>query len=218
MDHPHPLWYGPAMRVIGLTGGIGCGKSTVAALVRARGIPVVDADDLARRIVEPGTPALAEISRTFGEETLTPDGRLDRKRLANIVFSDPTALRTLNAITHPRIIEAAAAALADLRAEGHPLVFFEAALLMEAGWESATTMVVVVTTAPDRQLARLVRRGDVEEADARARIASQMPLADKEARADHIIRNDGDLSALERRVDDLIFDLLEHEPSRRQHQ
>ena len=204
------------MRVIGLTGGIGCGKSTVAALLRARGIPVVDADELARRVVEPGTPALAEIARTFGPTALTPDGQLDRKHLASIVFADPAALQTLNTITHPRILEAAAAALAELRAAGHRLVFFEAALLLEAGWVRATPEVVVVTTTPDRQLARLLRRGDVEESDARARIASQMPLAQKEARADHIIRNDGDLSELERRVDSLVFDLLGHDPSRRQ--
>lgn len=119
------------MRVIGLTGGIASGKSTVAAMLRALGAPIVDADLLAREVVEPGTPALAEIEARFGAEVLGPDGRLDRKRLGERVFADPGARAALNAITHPRIAQASAAALAELATAGHKVAFYEAALLVE---------------------------------------------------------------------------------------
>lgn len=195
------------MRVLGLTGGIGCGKSTVAALLEARGVPVVDADRLGREVVAPGSDGLREIVASFGAEVLLPDGALDRKGLAARVFVSPDALARLNAITHPRIATLASSRLRALADAGHPLAALEAALLLEAGWDRIADEVVVVTTTPALQLRRLLQRGDVSETDARARIASQLPLAAKEARADHVIRNDGSLSDLEARVDALIHTL-----------
>lgn len=202
------------MRVLGLTGGIGCGKSTVAALLEARGVPVVDADQLGREVVAPGSGALRELVAAFGAGILRADGTLDRKGLAAVVFNDRGALRHLDAITHPRIAALATERLRALRDAGHTLAALEAALLLEAGWDRVTDAVVVVTTTPELQLARLLARGDVTEADARSRIASQMPLATKEARADHLIRNDGSLADLEARVDELLRSMSLEEPPR----
>lgn len=196
------------MRVVGLTGGIGCGKSTVAAMLRARGVPVIDADQLGRDVVAPGTPGLQAIVDAFGAAVLRPDGALDRKGLAAQVFPNPVALARLNAIVHPLIQAAAMARLRELAMQEHPLVVLEAALLLEAGWDRVVDTVVVVTTTPELQLQRLVARGDVTPEDAQARVASQLPLAAKEARADHLIRNDGDLDALEAAVEALLRALL----------
>lgn len=188
------------MRVVGLTGGIGCGKSTVADMLCERGVPVVDADQLARDVVAPGTPGLRAVVEAFGAGILRDDGTLDRKGLAALVFPSPPALARLNGIVHPLIQTAAAARLRALAVQGHHMAVLEAALLFEAGWDRITDTVVVVTTSPETQLRRLLARGDVTPEDARARVASQLPLATKEARADHVIRNDGSLAALEEAV------------------
>lgn len=200
------------MRVVGLTGGIGCGKSTVAEMLRARGVPVIDADQLGRDVVAPGTPGLRAVVDAFGTAVLRPDGALDRKGLAAQVFPNPLALARLNAIVHPLIQAAAITRLRELAMQEHPLVVLEAALLLEAGWDRVVETVVVVTTTPELQLQRLVARGDVTPEDAQARVASQLPLAAKEARADHLIRNDGDLDALEAAVEALLGALLAGTP------
>lgn len=191
------------MRVVGLTGGIGCGKSTVANMLRDRGVPVVDADQIGRAVVAPGTPGLRAVAEAFGPGVLCEDGTLDRKGLAALVFPDPSALARLNGIVHPLIQAAAAAELRELAGSGHPLAVLEAALLLEAGWDRVTDSVVVVTTSPEVQLQRLRARGDMTPEDAQARVASQLPLATKEARADHVLQNDGTLDALEAAVDAL---------------
>lgn len=183
---------------IALTGGIGSGKSTVARLLEAKGAVVVDADAIAREIVEPGQPALAEIRETFGPEIIDADGRLDRARLAEIVFADADALGLLNGITHPRIAELLARAPVDA------VVVYDMPLLVEqgpaalAGWDR----IIVVDCSDDLRLQRLVERGlDVD--DAGRRISAQATREERLAVADVVIDNTGDLPALEIQVDRL---------------
>jgi dephospho-CoA kinase len=183
------------VRVIGLTGGIASGKSTVAAGFRALGAPLVDADELARRVVAPGEPALAEIALRFGPEVIASDGTLDRKRLGAIVFADPLARRALEAITHPRIAALGRGELARLAAEGHQVAIYEAALIVENRLEDGMDGLIVVSAPPAVQLARLMARDGVDQETAQARIAAQLPLADKVAAADWVIDNGGDREA-----------------------
>jgi len=195
------------VHVIGLTGGIASGKSTVAKLLVARGAAVVDADQLARQVVEPGQPALAELVARFGAAILTPDGRLDRKRLGAIAFADPVARADLGRITHPRIGAASAAAIATWADAGANLVFYEAALLVENRAHTTMAGLIVVAAPPELQYARLVDRDQLPPEDARARIAAQAPLADKRAAATWVIENTSDLAALEREVDRVVADI-----------
>jgi dephospho-CoA kinase len=176
-----------------LTGGIASGKSTVAAVLRELGAPIVDADQLARDVVEPGTPALADIAARFGPEVLDGGGRLDRKRLGERVFADPTARAALNAITHPRIAEASRAGMAELRAQGHPVAVYEAALLVENQIHRGLDGLMVVSVPEELQIERLCRRDQIDADAARARLAAQLPLADKVAAADWVVDNGGSL-------------------------
>jgi dephospho-CoA kinase len=195
------------VHVIGLTGGIASGKTTVAKLLVSRGAAVVDADLLARQVVEPGQPALAELVARFGAAILTPDGRLDRKRLAAIAFADPAARADLGRITHPRIAAASAAAIATWADAGANIVFYEAALLVENRASGSLAGLIVVATPPDLQYARLVERDKLPPEDARARITAQAPLADKLAAATWVIENTGDLAALDREVGRVVQDI-----------
>jgi dephospho-CoA kinase len=176
------------MRLVGLTGGIATGKSTFAAALRALGVPVIDADLLARRVVEPGTPALARITTLF-PDAVGPDGRLDRKALGARVFSDETARRRLEAITHPAIRAATAAETTRLGAEGHDLVFYDTPLLFEAGLDQAMALVVVVWAPREAQLRRLASRDGLTAAEAEARLRAQWPIDQKAALADAVIEN-----------------------------
>jgi dephospho-CoA kinase len=196
-----------AVHVIGLTGGIASGKSTVAEMLIARGAAVVDADQLARQVVEPGQPALAELVARFGAAILTPDGRLDRKRLAAIAFADPAARADLGRITHPRIAAASAAAIATWADAGANVVFYEAALLVENRAHTTMAGLVVVATPAELQHARLVERDRMSPDDARARIAAQASLEDKRAAATWVIENAGDLAGLESEVERVVADI-----------
>jgi dephospho-CoA kinase len=191
------------LKVLGLTGGIGAGKSTVAGLFAARGVPVVDADALAREVVAPGRPALAEIAAAW-PEVVASGGALDRKRLGDIVFADPAARARLEAITHPRIQALGAERLAALAAAGHPLAIYEATLLVESGRWRDFDGLIVVTASEATQIARVRARDGLTEAEAEARIRAQLPTADKVRLATHVIDNEGDLAATEAAVDDLL--------------
>jgi dephospho-CoA kinase len=193
--------------VIGLTGGIASGKSTVARLLAARCAVVIDADRLARDIVEPGQPALAELVARFGATILTDDGRLDRKRLAAIAFADPAARADLGRITHPRIAAASAREIAAWSDAGANVVFYEAALLVENRAYTGMAGLIVVAAEPSAQEARLRARDNLTPDDAHARIAAQAPLADKLAVATWTIRNDGDEAQLAREVDRVVADI-----------
>jgi dephospho-CoA kinase len=188
------------LKVVGLTGGIASGKSTVARAFAALGVPVVDADQLAREVVLPGTPGLADIARTFGEHLVLEDGSLDRKALGALVFADAAARAKLNAITHPRIAMAGAQKLNALASTGAPYALYEAALIVENGLYRTMAALVVVSSSAEVQVERMLLRDGLGESDARARIQAQSSLEQKLAVADFVIHNDGALSALEQRV------------------
>lgn len=179
------------MRLIGLTGGIATGKSTVARLLAGHGAAVVDADVLAREVVEPGAPALEEIAATFGPQMLTAAGGLDRAALGAVVFADPAARRRLEAITHPRIGALMQERIAAGLGSPAPLVVADIPLLFEGGRDGIVEGVLLVDTPEDVQLRRLMLRDGIDEAAARARVGAQMPLADKRLRATWVIDNGG---------------------------
>jgi dephospho-CoA kinase len=188
------------VQIVGLTGGIGSGKSALADELSALGVPVIDADAVARRCVEPGSDGLADIAARFGHEILRPDGALDRAALAAIVFADATARHDLEAITHPCIRAGIQAGIEALRREPVPpaLVVVEHPLLVESGGRGWLDRVVVVEAPLDQRIHRLIAERGMTEGDARARIAAQADDADRRAIADHVVLNDGDLGALRR--------------------
>jgi len=196
--------------LVGLTGGIATGKSTVTALLAGPSVRVVDADALAREVVEPGTPAHAQIVAEFGPDVLQLDGRLDRARLGSIVFPDPARRRRLEAITHPAIRARFEGIMADLERQGFDgLLIWDAALLVESGGHKKMDKVVVVTADPATQLRRLMARDRCTEEAARARTASQMPLAEKTRAGDYVIDNSGTREETARRVREVHAALLE---------
>ncbi len=189
------------MRLIGLTGGIASGKSTVARMLAERGAAVVDADLLAREVVEPGTPALAEIAAEFGPAVLLPDGRLDRAALGAVVFADAPRRERLNAITHPRVGALMQERIAAALASDAPLVVVDIPLLFEGARQSLVEGVMLVWVPATVQLRRLVERDGLGQAEARARIAAQMPIDDKRALATWVIDNSGTPDATRDQVD-----------------
>lgn len=189
-----------AFGIVGLTGGIGSGKSTVARMFAEQGVPVVDADRIAREVVEPGTEGLAEVVAAFGPEVLDRDGGLDRAALAQRVFDDAAARKRLEAILHPRIAQASMARFADLSTQGHPYAIYEAALLVENGSHRVMSALVVVTASEPTQIERVRARDGLDAEAARARIAAQLPLADKVRVADYVIENDGSLEETRERT------------------
>lgn len=197
-----------AVALVGLTGGIAAGKSTVAREFERLGVPVVDADQLARQVVAPGTDALAEIVDTFGPQVLLANGSLDRKKLGAIVFQDAHLREKLNAITHPRIARASAERVAELGSSGAPYVLYEAALIVENGLHHSMKALIVVHTDPTVQLMRLMLRDQLSQEDAQARIRAQAPLEAKLQVADFVIQNDGDIDAVHAQVRDVHQRLL----------
>nr|AGC72120.1 dephospho-CoA kinase [uncultured bacterium A1Q1_fos_160] len=185
------------MRRVGLTGGIGSGKSTVAQMFADLGASVVDADAIAREVVARGTEGLAELVEQFGAQILTDDGDLDRAALAAVVFSDPLARERLNAVTHPRIARRTAELIAAIPQDA--VLVHDVPLLVELGMQGAYDVVVVVDAPDDVRIRRLVQRG-LDEDDARARIAAQASRDERLAVADVVIENAGDLDDLRRQV------------------
>ena len=179
---------------VGLTGGIGSGKSTVSALLAARGAVVIDYDLLAREAVEPGSPGLEAIAERFGPEVIASDGTLDRPALAAIVFADPAALTDLNGITHPAIWQLAAAREAEAGPDA--IVVHDNPLLVEMGAAQHCDVVVVVDVPEDVQVARLVSSRGMSEDEARARIATQASRQQRTGAADLVIDNTGPLDEL----------------------
>lgn len=185
---------------IGLTGGIASGKSSVARAFAEHGIAWVDADDVAREVVEPGEPALAEIAARHGQQVLDDAGRLDRRALRDIVFADPAERRWLEGVTHPRIRQRIIARLSDMANGPAPYQLLVSPLLFESGQVELVDRSVVIDVPEALQVARTASRDGVDEAQARAIIAAQMPRDERLARADDILDNSGDLEALRRQV------------------
>ncbi|WP_182885128.1 dephospho-CoA kinase [Microbispora sp. H10885] len=193
------------MLKVGLTGGIGSGKSEVSRRLAARGAVVVDADKIAREVVEPGTPGLAQIVAAFGEEVLRPDGTLDRERLGSIVFADTEKLRVLNGIVHPKVGERSEQLQRE--APDDAVVVYDVPLLAENKLAPLYDVVIVVDTPDDVRLERLLRSRGMPEADARARIAAQASREDRLRIADIVIGNSGSLDELDAQVDKVWQDL-----------
>jgi len=191
------------MRVIGLTGGIASGKSTVADLIATRCIPVIDADQLSRDVVLPGTEALSRITEVFGGKVLNQDGTLDRKALSDIIFADPGARITLEGILHPAIRKLAESRLAELREKGEPVALYVAPLLIEAGAVDRVDEIWVVHVDTGTQLERLQKRDGISREDALKRLSSQMPMEEKRKLGRVVIENSGTLEELKTRVDEL---------------
>jgi dephospho-CoA kinase len=184
---------------VGLTGGIGAGKSEVARLLAERGAVVVDADELAREAVAPGTPGLAAVVAEFGPEVLAADGSLDRAALGEIVFSDPHRRAALEKIVHPYVGRRSSQLMAAAPADA--VVVYDVPLLVENGLQGAYDVVVVVDAPDEMRLHRLVELRGMPEADARGRMAAQADRQTRLAVADHVVANDGDLDALRLQVD-----------------
>ncbi len=198
-----------ATAVIGLTGGIACGKSTVADVFRARGVRVIDADLVAREVTMPGEPALDALVRAFGQDILLADGTLDRKGLGAKVFGDPAAVAKLNAITHPAILARTGKRLADAQREGLGWVVYEAALILENRAEAGLSGLVVVMCPPEMQRQRLIARNGFTPEEAERRIATQTSDEVRRAKATWLIENDGDRDQLVERAHRLVDTLID---------
>ncbi|MFP2928470.1 dephospho-CoA kinase [Pyxidicoccus sp. 3LG] len=188
------------MHVFGLTGGIASGKSTVTRMLRELGAHVLDADVLAREVVEPGTPGLADVAERF-PGVVGPDGRLDRAKLGARVFSDDAERAALNAIIHPRVREAFLEKVQALEARGVEHVIYDVPLLIESGMHAWMEGVAVVWVPRDVQKARLMARDGLDAAAAEARLAAQLPLDEKRAHATWLIDNSGDVASTRAQVD-----------------
>jgi dephospho-CoA kinase len=199
------------MPVIGLTGGIASGKSAVGALFRAKGAVIFDADLIARELVAPGQPALAEIDRRFGKSVILADGNLDRAALGSLVFSDAEARRDLNAILHPKIFAELRSRLAELDPETLGVV--EAALLVDsAPWQSGELdldALVVVASEVSEQVLRAARQRGMTESEVLGRVKSQVPSTEREAAADYVLDNTGTLQDLERSFEKVWLQLVD---------
>jgi dephospho-CoA kinase len=194
------------MLLVGLTGGIGSGKSTIARLLEERGAVVFDADVLAREAVAPGTPGHEAVVERFGASVLAPGGELDRDALAAIVFADPAARRDLEAIVHPEVRRLFAEGC-DAYRDSDSVIVFSAPLLVETGMHSAFDVLIVVSAPVEAQIERLLRDRGMSEEQARARIDAQAPLEEKAAVADVLVDNDGPLEELDGQVDRIWSDL-----------
>lgn len=189
------------MKVIGITGNIASGKSTVARMFEALGARIIDADEIARIVVEPGAPAWEEIISEFGRDVLEPDGAINRKRLADIVFGDEAKRKRLNDITHPRIRERISELLKEYEKEGALVVMVEATLIVErGGLKSLIDGLIVVTADEETQIERLIRDKGYKREEAVSRLRAQMPAREKMMHGDYIIDNSGSLEDTRARV------------------
>ncbi|WP_315497904.1 dephospho-CoA kinase [Corynebacterium durum] len=195
------------MLLIGLTGGIGSGKSTVAAMLRDQGIRVVDADQIAREVVEPGQPALAELVEVFGQDILNDDGSLNRQELANRAFATEEATNALNTITHPRIEEETQRQFDLAAAEKENFLVYDMPLLVERGLHEEMDMVIVVHTDIEERVRRLVEHRGLDEDDVRRRMSHQVDDVTRLASADVLIDNNGSVDHLRKQVDDFLATL-----------
>jgi len=196
------------MRVFGLTGNIGSGKSTVAAMLREAGIPVLDADRISREVTAPGGRAYDAVVQAFGGGIVRDDGSIDRKRLGEIVFSDPSLRARLEAITHPAILEAMKGAIAVIEREGHRAAVVEATLIHESGKKGMVEAVISVTCDRETAISRLAARDGMSRRQAEARLRAQMDADRKAGASEYVIDNSGTIGETRRQVERLARTLL----------
>ena len=189
-------------KVIGLTGGIGSGKSTVSQYLRELGAVIIDADKVGHEAFKPDTEAWREVVATFGRQILTPGGEVDRKKLGEIVFNNPEALSRLNQIMHPGMYDMMKAQIEEYRRQGVDVVVLEAAVLIEANWASLVDE-VWVTVAPEAMVLERIKKRGLKKAQTLARIRSQLPAEERVKHADVVINNDGDLDEMKAKVKEL---------------
>lgn len=195
------------MYVIGLTGGIGSGKTTVSDMLRAKGASIVYADEIGHEVYRPGTPVWEQVVQAFGRQVLTEESQIDRRKLGQVVFSEPGALERLDAITHPPMRQMMIDKLEELRRKGAPVVVLEAALLIEAGWADLADEVWVTVVDPGEAARRSMERSGLSREQAQARIAAQLPNAERIKHAQVVIDTNCSLAEVARRVDELWEDL-----------
>jgi dephospho-CoA kinase len=188
------------MRIFGLTGNIGSGKSTVAAMLREAGIPVFDVDQISREVMSPGGRAYDAVVQAFGKAIVRKDGTIDRKRLGEIVFSDPASRERLERISHPAILEAMKEAIAGIAREGHPAVVVEATLIHESGKKGLFEAVISVTCDRETAISRLVARDGMSRGQAEARLRAQMDPERKADASEYVIDNSGEIESTRRQV------------------
>ena len=190
--------------IIGLTGSIASGKSTVANMLKEYGLPIVDADVVARLVVEPGTPTLQKIVEAFGEEALTEDGSMNRQKIGSIIFNDEEKRKQLNSIIHPAIRQEMLRQRDAYLENGSKTVIMDIPLLFESQLQHFVEKILVVSVSEETQLNRLMERNQLTEEEASARIASQLPLSVKEQGADAVINNNGTVEETAKQLEDIL--------------
>lgn len=195
------------MLVVGLTGGIASGKSTVSRMLEDAGIPVICADELAHRAVDPGSPALDEIRAAFGDSVIDEYGRLDREAMADLVFRNPANRKLLESIIHPRVAEQTESRIESLKTQGYEVVVIDVPLLYEVGWESMVDLVIVAYIPRELQERRLIQRDQVSLDKACARLNAQMDIEKKKMKADMVVDNSGAIDETKHQVAELLKNL-----------
>lgn len=187
--------------IIGLTGSIASGKSTVSKMLEEKGYPIIDADRVARQVVEPGSETLKKIGDLFGEEVIKPDGTMDREKVGALIFSDPARRKQLNDIIHPAIRGEMLRQRSDYLAQGYRTIIMDIPLLFESKLQHFVDKILVVSVTEENQLTRLMERNGLNDKDAKARISSQLPMSVKEEGADAVIYNNGTVGETARQLE-----------------
>jgi len=190
--------------IIGLTGSIATGKSTVSRMLKQKGYPIVDADEISRLVVEPGSSVLSEIAQTFGEEVLLPDGSLNREKLGNLIFNNEEQRKKLNGIIHPAVRQEMIRQKEEWLEKGANTIIMDIPLLFESKLQSYVDKIIVVSATPAVQKERLIARNRYSAEEADARINSQLPIVEKEKGADAVITNDGTLDETEKQLNEIL--------------
>lgn len=193
---------------VGLTGGIASGKSEASRYLKSKGHPVVDADEIARRVVAPGSSGLKSIVETFGSTLMCADGTLNRAKMAEIVFADSNKLNQLEQIIHPLVKSEVQKEKKKFENQGSVVAFYDVPLLFEKKMENDFDCIVLVSCTAETQMARLKSRNQLSEEDANLRLKSQMPIQDKISKADHVIENEGTLLEFHHKIDDVVVKIL----------